>query len=357
MKMKTHKKLFLFFVSCFLIAACNKKELPEIPEENNPIFQVTGTIGDQNINFQAGENNVVMTTSIKSWNNINYGSGIIGNNNSSFSTSMYKHSVDISSLEGAFNELNSYPIANEIVGLSFLHISPDHFENSQYIESIHWTVDGEAQPESDLNMQTPGRYDVCAKVDFVTGFSATTCNTIVVGFKRNADFQVRWDLTPSNVVKCYIANSDLNVSEIKWYVNDTFVSDNLNYNYSDVSDQFHLKAEVLFENGAAYERTVFVNRSEQNFSIGDWANKSLNTTLRWDNNASFAFEKDGVVYQSVQTSNNDASFIVEEINNFSSNQSSHEVKKITGTLNIPFKNTATGEIVTSDLMLEIGVGY
>lgn len=55
-------KRFIYLIAIiFLFATCKKKDLP-IPTANNPVFLFEGTIGNENVNYRAGVNNMYMYT-------------------------------------------------------------------------------------------------------------------------------------------------------------------------------------------------------------------------------------------------------------------------------------------------------
>lgn len=350
--------ILLYLFLSLLFTACKKDELPNVPEENIPVFTVEGSIGDEKIYMYAGENDVFMQTNIDSFNNVKLSTGQIGNDKQSLSISVFNSNVDKPALADNFMEVSSFPIANESEEISLLSITQEDFENHQYIQEIEWTVDGESQQSgSKVQIESPGKYTICAEVEFITGSSETTCNTIIVGYKRHADFQLKWNTIENNIIDCFIASTEQTVSEVKWYVNDTFKEEGLEYQYDGTENTFHLKAEISFENGAQYTREVYIDRFDDVLSVGDWASTEQTTSFKWDSNISLTFEKNGVTYKSIQNAVNDAQFTVDKMTDYSNNNTNHEVKKIKGSLLVPFKNMTTGEVVDSDLKMEIGVGY
>lgn len=347
----------LLCISLLVLSSCNKKELPDISGAESPVFTSSGFIGEHKVDLKAGENEAILNTEIDSWNNVEYSTGTILKNEQSLSVSLFNHDVDIPALEHNFKELNSYPLANEILGLSLFNIEKSYFENSTFIQYIKWKVDGVEQTSDILVIEEPGRYEVCAEVHFENNFVETTCNEIIVGYKRNADFQLKWDFVANDNVLASIETSNNTVAEIAWYKNNELISNELEYLDTLQEDQFYLSAEVKFENGAKYKRNVFINRGQSYFSIEDWGRKDLSTMLKWDNNISVKYEKNGTVYQSVQTPENDAIFNVDEISEYENDELNSQIKLVKGKLIAPFKNTTTNEIVDGELELKIGLPY
>ena len=357
MNLKRYKIVFMLFTLSILIIGCAKEEIPNIPSENSPLFSVSGSIGNENISIIAGENEAYMKTSTIELNNLTSNHGILSDANQSFSMLMFRSNHNVVSYSNNFAELSEYRIADDYGATNLLEISIIDFQNNDYIHSIQWTIDNHDQSGYDLIIEEPGKYNVCAEVEFTNGSIEKTCNSIIVGYERSVDFQLKWHSLSDNSVKSYIESSSNTVTAVEWYLNDSIVSDEIEYMYNGNYDHFHLKAKVTFQNGTEATREIYVNRTYEHLSIGDFANKEQATSLRWDNNVRFTFEKNGIAYESRHNLNNDSHFIVTEIEEYYGTTTTQQVKKIKGTLNIPFKNLMTGETIMSDLDIEIGVEY
>lgn len=354
---KSHINLLILLSVALVFGACRKDELPDVPNENNPVFNIQGTLGNQSLALHAGKKGAYMDTEVKSWNNVDFYSGRLGSENTSLSISLYPSSIDIPNTNKEFEELSEYEIADPTGVSSLLTLSSEDFEFNQNIENIQWTIDDEPQTTAELNVLEPGKYMVCAEVNFSTGFSESTCNTVIVGYERNADFQLKWNMLGGGTIESYIDAPNSSVEEVQWYLNDEWVSDSIHYLNSGTFETFHLKAVVKFANGTVAEREVFIDRYSKELSIEDYASMEQSTNLRWDNKVQFTIQIDGETYVSVQNGNDDAKLIIDEIVDFDSDEETHQVKVLKGTLNIPFKNTQTQEVIPGDFEVEIGVGY
>lgn len=353
MNLNFNQNIALLVFFGIIISACSKQDIPDVPIENDPVFTVQGTIDNKEINLQAGVNNAYMETKIQTLNNIDYSYSTLGNSTNSFAASFYSSAPDIPNLANEFNELTQYLIAENLTGNALLTIAPTDFQNSQYIQSIQWQVDGIDQNGNTLEIFEPGKYNICASVLFTNDSTITTvCNQVIVGYERNAQFDIKWT-NNSNSVNCYIDQSNQNISSIDWYVNGTFATNSLSLDYNGTDDRIKVKALINFDNGAQYERTVFINRNDPNKSIEDWTNTSSSSQIVWNNTVKISLDIDGVTYESMQNSMNNAELTVQSIEDYSNTPK--VVKKLIGQLQIPFQNKSTGQTVLSDLHLQIAV--
>ena len=336
---------------------CKKKDLPPIPYENNPVFNVVGTIDNETIDLHAGQNDAFMLTKIQSLNGVDQFTGLLSNGNTSMGIRFFDSKVDIPTLSGNFVALDNYEISAAYGTTPLLKISSGDFSNSSSIINIIWKIDGVEQSDSTLRIFEPGKYNVCAKIFFSNGQNATTCNSIVVGYQTNADFVLNWEIIQNEAIKAVIDAPNNTVASIKWFIDDVLLGESIELNHFNIPNTFRLKAEVKFQNGVVSTREVFVNKSADDYSIEDFVLIGQETNLKWDSSVHFTVEKNGITYQSVNGEINNSVFHITDISNYQSNGNGPNVKLLKGTLESPFSNTSTGGTVNGTFQIEIGVAY
>jgi hypothetical protein len=356
--MKLKQLIYLVSLTSLILFnyACSKKDLPEIPYENNPVFNVVGTINNVNVDLHAGENNALMLPSTESLNNVEQFTGRLSDGETAMTIRIFDTNIDIPALSGNFVEMTNYQVGQQYGTTPLLKISPGDFSNYGAIDYITWNVDGVQQTNSTLIIYEPGKYTLCAEIYFNNGEEASVCNSAIVGYETHADFVLNWDIIQNNEINALIEAPDNNISSVKWYIDNVFLSDSTQFNLSNIPNNFILKAEVQFQNGVIAERKVYVNKSYIDYSIEDFILIGQESTLEWDTAVTFTIEKNGITYQSINGTTNSA-FNINAVSDYQSNADGSKVKLLKGTLDAPFLNTSNGTIVNGTFEIEIGVGY
>lgn len=355
-----HITYLLSLISVLLMSiSCNKKEIPEIPQENSPVFNVVGTIDGKKIKLHAGENNAFMLPKIEKLNSVDQFTGQLTDGNSSVYIRFFDSNIDIPSLSGNFIEHSNYEIGEQYgFGLPpLLTITPENFTNSELIENIEWEVEGILQNSSALTFYEPGKYNVCAKLNFHTGESASSCNSIIVGYHSNGDVQLNFDLVQNEKIYANINIQEDEISSIEWFIDNEFRSDDIYFSTTDIPNKFTLKAKVQLTNGKVDEREVFINKQAIDYSLEDFAVLGEKPSLKWDSKVILTVELNGITYQSINNPASGSNFTVHDISEYKTNSDGSKVKLLKGTLDTPFLNTTTGGIVNGAFEIEIGVAH
>ena len=337
--------------------ACSKKDLPDIPYENNPVFNVNGTIGNETIDLHAGENDALMFASAEEYNGVNRFTGVLSNGQEEVKMQIFGTNVDIPHLSDKFIELPEYLISEQFGTTPLLTIEQGDLSNASTINTIDWSIDGDPHGSSTLTINEPGKYNVCANVHYNNGAVVNVCNTIIVGFKNYTDFELEWEMFQSDSIVATFNSLSATIQKVRWYMDDVIISEGAILYASNLPDSFHLRAEVHFQNGAVAKRTVFVNKQSDEYSLHDFTTAGIKSQLTWDSSALFTVVKGGSTYQSINGPTSNSSFVVTEITEYETNNSATQTKLIKGTLNVPFKNFTSGETVNANLNIEFGLGY
>jgi len=347
----------ILFSFLFLVA-CTKDELPVVPHENAPIFQVKGTLDGEQISLIAGENEVFMNTYVDNWNNVHLFSGELKNEKSNFTIQLADGLLDVDNITNGIVEDDEFAIMPRTMGDPLYSINKQDFANAQNIFNVEWIVDGEVQPNETLKIYEPGDYQICATITFNDDSNQQTCNEVLVGYKRNTNARLTQVLGENEKITAFFESENQEVNTVKWFLNDSLVShDDVYLNSNPDNEQFHLKSTALFTNGTSITREVFVNKYNFDNRIDDFVENGNYATKVWDNKVRFKIEHNGETYTSIQNTNNSTVFTINEIGNHEINSSGEMVRKLVGNLNCLFINNATNQVIQGNFKIIIALGY
>ena len=165
-----------------------------MPEGNDPVFTLNGTLGGEDLNLVAGDNNAYMYSSTE----LEYGVRVFSGELSDGSTS-----IELGIFDGNLDKPNHVPevdLSNVILQYAkqstepFAILSKDSIINStSHIESIEWVENGLTLTAEEPIITDAGKHDICARVKFVGDPEVYIyCNDVIVGFQRNANFSIKY---------------------------------------------------------------------------------------------------------------------------------------------------------------------
>lgn len=314
---------FLFILGC-------KKDQIDIPQENAPVFSVSGTFNGEAISLVAGDDGAYMHTMTKSENGVNVFSGIISSDNLSFEVGVFDGNLDVENI--GIPSTNIAPIYASTSSIPLATLSKSVFQNASVINYIRWFIDGVDSGMNDVPIFEAGKYEVCAEIHYQDGSDRMLCNDIIVGFNHNATYDMQADLLGNGIVKTSIGNPSDEIVSVEWFVNDVLIqtSDTFQYYFSDSPQK--LTSRVRFENGSFKTKSMLVNgyyfqKNVEDFTI--FENQSPGVVSR-DFNIRVNVLKDGATYKSDLANNVSSSVIISDISYFGVNNAGKSVYKISG---------------------------
>jgi hypothetical protein len=353
------KYLSLSIVILFL-NSCSKDVVEPLPEENSPIFSVSGNIDGNDFSLNAGESGAFMNTSTTLKNNVKRFNGSLENTQTGFSLSLSDGMIDIPSFNSNIENFEAFPISPYTYGEPLAVYSLGNFPNSQYINDIEWSIDGESQSGSMLKIYEPGKYEVCASVVFMDGSEGYACNEVLIGYQKNVYSVLRHIITQDYKAIAYLDSPNKPISNVDWLINDNLITTSIseNFNTENINlDKFRLGANVTFENGVERKKEIFVNTQNANNYIGDFGILENQSTLTWDHTATIVVRHNQKEYRAIQNSSNTANMTVNEVISFNNNSTGDEVSIFKGTLSCSFIDLATQEIVEGEFEFSFGVAH
>jgi hypothetical protein len=344
--------LYIIFLVVFL-QAC-KKEEPLLPAENQPQFEIKGTLGGEDLAFTAGDENFELSVASQLLNAIPFYTGKISNQESSFELGVLQGNPDLeSSLDHLINQVSTIPFAQKSMQPLFA-ISKDKFTNSSLIESIAWYVDGAYKATNILNIFEPGKYEICAHVSFNDGTQKTLCNSITLGYNQNGDFKTCYLMGSNSKLKAWISDSIGSIEKVEWYKDDLKVSESA-FMEIPLQSSHKITAKVTFTNGVVKTRNFVMDAENTGKYIEDFTSTKANTATKWDYKAIINLSHKGENYSSIVESSSPKYIQINTVSFYGLSSTGKKVYKVVGNLSCDLKNLNTGEIIPLELELKFGI--
>jgi hypothetical protein len=336
-----------------LLVSC-KKEITEIPESNNPLFVVGGNIGEESVHFTVGDNGALFSNFISTVNGVPYYGGTLTQGDTEIQLGMYRGDNDLENLvlDNIIN-LDNMDFAS-LPEAPLFEMKREYFSNESNIKEIKWFVDGEYAGTNTLKIIDPGKYQVCAHILYSNKYTTQVCNDIIVGYRRSNEFELKFSLDANNQLSSWI-DSDGQVADVKWYLNDELVSKALGLSALVPTSFNLLKAEITFADGSKRVRTVMVDGTQSGYSIEDFAKNEQYDNLSWDYKLKLNIKHNGNEYSSMNVDNSSGSLQVNSINYYGLDPQGNPVYIISGILNSKVKSKSTNDILSVNLNISWGL--
>ncbi len=343
-------------LSTILIQSCKKDVIKELPEENEPVFTANGTLNGESFSIVAGENDAFMQGAILEENGVSLYSGTLFNGN---------YRIDLGVFDSDLDVPNSTIIQNLKDTIHFSHrptevlaiLSINNFPNKSFIQSIDWFVNDLFVGKNSIAMKEPGKFKVCAKVNFLDGSSNTLCNEMIVGFRKNARFKIQHFLSLNGNLKAWIDAESGTISSIEWFKKGVSigVGDKLNVVLDE--SRHEITAKVSFTNGTVRTKSILVDGAHKGFLIDDFSYAEYqNSTDILDNHARIVFWKNGVEYRSDFPGNkNDGYFHLQKMEYYSTDTANKKIYKLSGHVKVQVVNRQSGEVVPLEFDTNFGI--
>lgn len=354
--MKSNFKIVSIFLCVLLAFGCTKDEITPEPPSNDPVFSSSGSIDGHEIDLVAGEVNTYMYTDVVEVNGVDQYRGALINNNSEFKINISDGMLDIPNINTDIIG-SAIPIAPLTSSGVLATLSKSMFSNAQLIDELVWTIDGVEHSSTEISINEPGEYDICADVVFSDGTTGSTCNTYLIGYQKNVHAVVRYIVGQNNQIISFVESPNNEISSIEWFRNDVLVSEDMNYKDS-VSGllNYSLKAKIQFANGSFREREIWVNRVNTNNKIEDLSSIENQSNLTWDHKATVEVNYNGDKYIS-SPGVQDQQILITNTFDYGTNSQGQQVTFIEGNLNATFLNTSTQDTVNGSFDIRFGIAH
>jgi hypothetical protein len=333
---------FLLYISTLLLvfASCKKTEIDDLPVGNSPVFKAEGMINGNSFSLIAGENGVVMNTYTEKVNGVNKYTGSIGNENIELEFGIYDGDLD------QINESIPNIGATEFWAVNphepLTTLSKFYFSNASSIQKIDWYLNGVFAGLNQVDIYLPGKYNVCANVTFYDGSQANLCNEIIIGYKRNGNFQLYHTINSSGKLTAWIDPFQGEVENIIWELDNEVIGTAATTSYLVPTGGYKLKATVNFIDGTQRIKSVHLDGTLEQKFIDDFTVFEIkeNATQPWDYNVLVRFKENGIIYRSDLIDNSESNIEIEKVEYYGLNQAGNQVYKLTATVHAFLKSTA-----------------
>lgn len=352
--LKTTYKITLL-AACVLLAGSCKKEIIPPPGSTSPVFVASGTFGGEAVSLNAGDDNVTMSTQSTQQNGVDFYEGILGNSQFKIDMGIFAGDIDMENPSlPDFQNIHELSFASMPGGAPIYKIVKDSFPNRELIHQIQWEVNGEMKGLDVLEINQPGKYQVCAHVTFSDYTVETICNEVIVGFKTSADFELNFFLGQDHSFKSWVKTFGSNVQSVKWFDGTQEIDNSEILNTTLSSERHFIRAEILFANGVKRSKTVLIDGALTGFNIYDFTKPGLAPLFLWDYTAKVKVTKDGVDYYSHNTPNSTNRITVDNITYYGVNEDGDNVYILNGKVNVNLKSAAG---VVKLLKMDISFGF
>jgi hypothetical protein len=339
-----------------LLFSCNKHEIKD-PVNSAPVFTASGELDGESFLLEAGNEGCVMTTEMKEINGVEHYSGKLGTSDFYIEMGIFGGNVDMDqeispeSLEQmlSFAQLGTGPL---------LVLTKDQFPNAVLIEKIDWYVDGDFKGTNSCEFMEPGKYDVCANVFFTEGKAVSSCNEMIVGYETHGNYTLHSFLSQGGHLKVWVDEATETVESVSWRLNGENLIDNdlLLERFVDGAIQ-RIEAEVRFTNGASRKKMIVIDGASTGKVIYDFSihESELNYPAQWDFNVILNMKKDGTMYSSLNTSNQQSAIQITDIVYYGKNASGKNVYKCMATVSANVKSLTGGDPVSLNFNTVFGI--
>ncbi|MBU2020585.1 MAG: hypothetical protein KJ941_13140 [Bacteroidetes bacterium] len=341
------KTIILYFLLLFGLFSC-KKDQPEVtvlPENNDPVFYVSGTIDGLPFFQQAGENNAFVTNGVMSRNGMDYTFGEFKYQNDVLRLGIFDGNEELPNLSSMIVQGDSLFLTGKIIE-SLASFDQDLCSNYSKITQIKWYKDGQLIGLNQFQLSDPGKYNICGEFTFVNGSTRTVCNSLLIGFYQEMQLRMNHFMLGSGKTRLWISGTDsLNVKSISWKRDGELVSNNLAPILDIPQIQSVITAEITSKNDKKYTRNIIVDGSNSGLYTEDFNLFVKPSVVQWDYAVGIDIKKNNTWYSTFNTQNYKSKMVVDQISLYELNSKGEKVYKIEGHIDAKLSAENQGESI------------
>lgn len=334
-----------------------KKEVIKDPVVNaSPVFTANVSLGEEEFLLEAGKDNVFMETYTILHNGVNRFSGKLGKEDLYVEMGVYQGDMDMNepfSMKNFQGTLHFIQASSQ----ALVTLSKEDFPNTMNIDEIVWIVDGVETAVNNLQINEPGKYNVCAEVHFYGGAVSTLCNELLIGYHTNANCRIRHFINANNSLKVWVDEETSAISSIEWFIDGVEVSESALLEMVIDQNGHHIMAEIQFANGSIRKKTLWVDGSQVGHFIDDFSHveNAVTNDVRWDYGVLIQVKKNGKTYSTLGADNLDSSVQVTDIEYFGLNGQGKHVYKCEAQINAMVKDVNSSEVLPLTFTTQFGL--
>ena len=320
--------ILIFAGLIFGVISCRKDQI-DLTNSNDPIFTLQGTFDGDMVALVAGDNNAYMHTGIDEENGVSVFTGKLDNSQIAFQLSIFDGMIDRPTHKPLAN-IPTDPIFALNTGSTLAHFSKNDFPNAALINQVEWSLDGNFIAVDSFNINQPGRYNVCANVEFYDGSTAMLCNDIIVGYQRSANARMMHYLNPEGALSVWLETDNQPINKVRWFMDGIQVSDEMKLSEM-IDDTMHtILAEIQFVNGTVRKKSMIVDGALSGKFVTDFTaiESQIAVLSNRDYNLRLRVFNDGKVFSSLNVDNASSVVDITEVKYYGLNNLGQEVYKI-----------------------------
>ena len=341
-----NRNIYIIIVLVLLTFACKKKTIEPLPPSNEPVFYLKGMLGDSQLDFLAGDNDMVMSYGVESRNGVKYAFGEL-NNGSSY--------VKMGFFEGSLNQLTGFNtikvgdsllLANRFTD-NLANLNKGNFSNDANITNIDWYIDGLFKGSNYVIVSQPGLYNVCGNFTFANGFQKSICNTMYLGFEQDVNFSIKHFLSENGDVKLWLEGDTQNFDSVVWQLGNEIATTDGIYSTNIGNVVQSLSATVYHENGANRKKNIVIDGTFSGNYIEDFSVCEMPTLQRkWDYSLGIEAKINGELFSSFDVANYKGCVLVKDVQLHEINAQGEKVVRVKVDVDAIMKSVTSGSTKT-----------
>jgi hypothetical protein len=346
----------IFLIALLFLVSCKKEVIKDPVVSSTPVFTADVQLGEEEFVLEAGNEDVFMQTYTILHNGVNRFSGKLGKEDVYVEMGVYQGDLDMNepfSLKNFQGALHFIETPTEPLAV----LSKNDFPNTMSIDEIVWFVDGEEESVNTLQINEPGKYQVCAEVHFYGGEVETLCNELLIGYYTNANCRIRHFINANNALKVWIDEESVSIGSIDWYVDGVKTSESVILEMQIDQNSHKIMAEINFTNGTVRRKAILVEGSQEGHFIDDFSHveQAASNQMRWDYGVLVQVKKNGKLYTTLDADNSDSNVQVNDITYYGLNDQGKHVYKCLASVNCTVKDVLSGEILPLTFTTQFGL--
>ncbi len=336
-------KLYIFLSVSLLAFACKKQLIEPLPQSNDPVFYIDGTLGSTPLKLTAGEDGMIMKQGIESRNGVEYAYGLLSNGGTWIKMGIFDGDLAMDKAWESLKVGDSVFLANKFSD-NLANLSRNNFSNETNISNIDWYVDGLFKGSNQVTISEPGLYDVCGNFTFANGVQKSICNTMFLGFEQDIDFTIKHFLSENGDVKLWIDGDTQYYDSVVWQVGNEIVSTGGTYSTNIGNVVQSVSATVYHQNSAIRRKNIVIDGTFSGNFIEDFAVCEIPTTQKkWDYSAGIEANINGENYTSFDVANYKSTIIVKGVDVHDVNSQGKNILRIKVQVEAMLKSKSTGD--------------
>lgn len=358
------RKVNTYFLLCAVVmltlGSCTK-EVINLPEPNDPVFTLNGTMAGIEFNLIAGDDNAFMHTGSEMVNGVNLFSGELSNGEFSLELGIFDGMVDKPGHITVDEIQNSVPTFASHSSQPLVVLSKSMLGSSQVITRVDWYINNTFAGTNEVEIREPGKYSVCAFITFANGDSNNLCEDIIVGYERNANFSIQYAFQvgqQGGAISANILAVDAGVESVEWFVDDVSMGSNLTFDTVLEPQSTRVKAIVHFDNGTVREKMVIIDGYNNVYSAKSFSVMEMSSSYQSQNqdfNVRLIIKSNDKTYLSEYANNKNSSLVISGVEFYGKNTEGNDVYKVSGVVSAVVMESVTEKMVSVNFATVFGV--